>query len=190
MVSEKYDDDFTRKIDILQAIVGGAPHGKWWWESFDPSKPGADLVKHFEKTVDRIDINQICEKVTLITEAIEVYASVRKEGPAKDALLKHAFAACTKARVCQLEVVIFRTVKKSRKPAERIRTALTGFSTEEDSGGRRNAFECIGAPVRAYLTTQYGITGDVEALAAEPGKECTDGGVVDADAGGAAVGGA
>ena len=66
----------------------------------------------------------------------------------------HVGQVLLRARVTQLEIVIFKTAKKSRKPKERITTLLAEFNTETHMSGRHNALAVLGKPVLAWMKAQ------------------------------------
>ena len=70
--------------------------------------------------------------------------------------MNEAHALLLQTRVTQLECVIFKTIKRSRKPKERLATALSAFDTEEHSDGkRREGAAVLGKPVLEFLQKKY-----------------------------------
>ena len=155
-MGEMYDRDFERKIDVVVFIAGAAKEGKWWWEAFVETA-GKTLRDHFDETADRIDDKQLMAKASALYEGLEVYIVSRRDSAAKTSILERAHQALLKANVCRLEVILFRIMKKSRKPGDRIKSAMASFSTEDRPGGRKDALGCLGPPVRAFLHANYEI---------------------------------
>ena len=81
--------------------------------------------------------------------------------PKLEELLARAAAAFLAARVTQLECVIYRTIKKSCAPAQRIETLLCDFDTEDDGViGRHAAKQVLGKPVLKYIQETYALLCD------------------------------
>jgi hypothetical protein len=156
-IGERYDDDFIAQIERCEVVSGGSDGGKHWYDDFQEGGP-VTLLMHFEKTLDKINVDALCARVTQMNHALEPYAVHRPEAQQKDALLDRASKALFDCRVTQLEMVLFRTARKSSKPKERPPSAFACFESEDHPcKGRVAAYESIGAPVRKYLQTTYNL---------------------------------
>jgi hypothetical protein len=155
-VGERYDEDFVTQIQRCEAVAGGAPAGRQWYDTFDEGG-AVDLAKHFEHTLDKINAEQVCDCVSQLTLAMEPYALHRPESSTKDVVLARACKAVLACRVSQLYMVLFRTAKKSRKPEVRLQTCLSNFETEDHLVGRISAYDAVCPLVRAWLQSQFGL---------------------------------
>ena len=78
-----------------------------------------------------------------------------QRSPSKqEELTKAAHAALLRARVTQLEVVIFKTVQQSRMPPERIHSLIAAFNTEDQVFGRNDAMVELSQPVLEFLRSR------------------------------------
>ena len=155
VVEGRWNEEFVATIVKLEAIAGGAQRGEHWYASFDASAPNADLMEHFDSTLGKLDVNQVVEMVRKVSESMETFARARPESESKDALLSRSCKSLLQARVTQLETFIFRSIRKSRKPANRIEQACANFDTEDHPGGPTSAYDAIGAPVRKFIQDGY-----------------------------------
>ena len=149
------DDAFSKCYEQLGAICGGAANGKSWCSDF--TGPVDSLVSHFQKTLDKVNTQQIVDKHFQMAEARETYVCSRAPGRDMDRHLENAASYAERARVTQLECVIMRTVLKSRKPAVRLESIIAAFNTEDDlmSGKRIPAREALAGPVLDFLNATY-----------------------------------
>ena len=150
------DDQMEAYIKQMDAIAGGASNHKNWWDGYETS---TDLVTHFKKTLAKIEVQQICNLSEKLLARCEDYCMKRQPGLGQDKVLEAAAAVQMRARITQLEVVVMKTVDKSRKPADRVATLLSNFDTEEHvtGTGRVSAGSVISKPVKAFLQEQYGL---------------------------------
>ena len=157
VIHEKIDQAYIEKIVRLEAVAGGAPAGGTWWESCSTA---AELEEHFKATLDKVNVQQICDLSRHLESAMEDYASKRAAGPVLDRNLERITSALLKARITNMEMVIMRTVGKSKHPVERITTVLSTFDTEEHAAGKATAANCIGEKVKGFLQARYGLLKD------------------------------
>ena len=88
------DEAMAAKINQLDAVAGGWDRGQYWWSS----AADADMVKHFEKTLEKVAVEQITNLSQAVLDACERYAITRAPGPEQDSMLQRAAAAQLKAR--------------------------------------------------------------------------------------------
>jgi len=160
------DEALLQKTRKLSSIAGGAPDHKFWWEGCsDP----ATLMATFDKTLALVQVDQICDLASDLTNAIERHVTMRADDASKQKTMDQAFRALLKARTTQLEIVIMKTVKKSKKPVERVRSTLSSFDTElQPDGTRKRADSVLGPTVLRYLTEVLGVFAPPTGDGAEP----------------------
>ena len=165
VIGARIDAGFLEKVKQMESIAGGGRDSASWWGEM---KPGKTIEEHFSATLEKVNVQPICDKYLMLTECIQAYAISRDESAEKDTLLARGGEALLRARVTQLECLIMKNVKKSRNPKARIETAMSNFDTEDHTVSRRiNAAECLGPPVSEFLRTTYGLCQPVPAVAAE-----------------------
>ena len=166
IVGEHYDGIFLKAVNTLDHIAGGGPNGDFWWKDWELF---GDLEAHFTDTLAKISIDQICGRAAVLQQELERYAITRRECPRKDEICQLAGKAFLKARVTQLEVVAFKSHKKSSKKKERVATAFANFNTEDHMLGKKNGADCVGPPVREFFKAMYGMFGPEDAADAANG---------------------
>ena len=172
-IDMQLDEMMQKKCRELHSIAGGAPQGAFWWENFE----GSDLMEHFDSTLARLDIEQIVQHCAGLISASGEYETKRTDTPdgAKKASKTHIGQVLLRARVTQLEFVIFKTAKKSRKPSDRISTLLAEFNTESHMSGRQHALAIIGAPVSAWMKDKGYISASQIEEALEAARHASQG---------------
>ena len=149
------DHALQQKIDVVKAIGGGAKDGAHWWANCGND---VSLPTHFAETLGKLDPQQRCDASTNLSSALETYFIQRVDDADKTNLMATAHDGILRCRVTQLECVMFKTAAKSRKPADRLATAVSEFETEEQSDGKRKEVRAVlGPPVVAWCQATYGL---------------------------------
>ena len=159
-IDTELDHAFMQHVHAMEEIAGGAARGQFWWGDFTGA--GKDLPGHFENTLEKVNINQICDRNSTLMNKLEKYMSERAGDAEQERITKLAVTALRIARVTNLEYVILKTHKKSRAPKTRIETCLSNFDCEEFMGVRRAALACVGPPMKDFLHVIYDLIAPVE----------------------------
>jgi len=162
-IDMEHDDRLQKLMNNCGAVVGGAPNGASWHGNFDPNA-GGTIMEHFQKTLDKYELDQIVALCCKLSEGREVHAMHRRSGEVQDDLFQRCAVLLEKARVTKLECVICRTIMKSRKPAERIHDAVANFNCESESETRVSAASVLCKPLLAYIRAQYKVASLEEGL--------------------------
>ena len=157
------DQEFGKHIANLNAINGGAAGGKHWTHNF--TEKDGTLLDHFKSTLHTVNVEQLDHFVTTLKEAQLAFARERENCKEKDEVVTLCGDALLRARITQMEMVIMRTVMKSRTPVKRITNICADFNTEDHGIGRRvSATTSLSGPMLLYLRSTY---ADLKCLQAE-----------------------
>lgn len=141
-------DDSTGAVSLLNQVNAGGKDGATWLDDYGGSHTDKSSIEaHFKQTLDIYDTKQLSsfmKSVSLATTLFEGYSRIVEQFQVDvpDVALQSMVSAVnsgkesiTKSKILQLQIRVFRTIAKSRKPGERLPCLFTEFSQAEGITG-------------------------------------------------------
>ena len=150
------DHKMMKQVEALLAVAGGAPKSARWT---DGCATVDGLMDHFDATLNKVAIDQVIDLTNSVSETMVWYVGARADCEDRQRINSGACEALLRARTLQLEMVIFKTIKKSKHIVDRVKTLCSNFDTEVQAcGARKQAAACLSPIVVEFLKKKHDIS--------------------------------
>lgn len=127
-------------IDDVKLIAAGGARGKTWWRD---CSEGADILAHFNDTLDKIKATILESKTNRLKDALDNCTAAQdmlKTWVPADAeiggMIEDGAAVFTRCKMTKCEVLCMRSLRDSRRKREHLQKYIAAFSSDTSTDWR------------------------------------------------------